>query len=256
MRGAIVRLFAAGVAVGIAGSASAASLNWTGCYVGGNAGWIGSASSIKTNPSGTWLTNGTAQSELVSLTRTYNPSNSSIEAGVQIGCNHQSGRFVVGGEADLQWTGLKDSISDTFPRSPGGTFFASTVDVNHKLSWYSTYRIRAGHVVDRAFLYLTGGIALGRVESDTSRISTTNTYIGSYSAVRVGWTVGAGAEYALTNQWSLKAEYLYLDFGSFSYESPQTRVGGLAATFTQGTTIQSREHVARLGVNYRVSPMK
>jgi outer membrane immunogenic protein len=80
-----------------------------------------------------------------------------------------------------------------------------------------------------------------------------STYAGSASPTRSGWTIGGGVEWAFANNWSVKAEYLYLDFGTWSYISPNTsNAGGPAApTFTFATNVRSREQIARIGVNYR-----
>jgi len=63
---------------------------------------------------------------------------------------------------------------------------------------------------------------------------------------------GAGAEYAINNSWSLKAEYLYLDFGNWSYTSGLvTPAVAVPAGYTWTTSVRAREHIARIGVNYR-----
>jgi outer membrane immunogenic protein len=68
----------------------------------------------------------------------------------------------------------------------------------------------------------------------------------------VGWAAGAGAEWALTNNWSVKAEYLYLRFDAFSYASPLIAAAvPFAPGYAWSTTITPREHVLRFGVNYK-----
>ena len=76
-------------------------------------------------------------------------------------------------------------------------------------------RGRIGIAVDRALFYATGGAAFG--EFKTSYFSTLPG-IGddNFSHTRVGYTVGGGVEYAITTQWSLRAEYRYSDFGRFT----------------------------------------
>ena len=118
-----------------------------------------------------------------------------------------------------------------------------------------------------------------------TRIATTTTYVdgntsflgpvsGSYggSAVKTGYTVGVGAEYALGNSWTVKAEYLYADYGSYGANlggATVTTVGPFvqlspfapAGTVTTTTTTVSSavrtrftDNVFRLGLNYRLSP--
>jgi outer membrane immunogenic protein len=69
-------------------------------------------------------------------------------------------------------------------------------------------RGRIGVAVDRALFFATGGAAFTQFHS----------YYPAFVAAsksRVGWTVGGGVEYAITTQWSLRAEYRYSDFGTF-----------------------------------------
>jgi outer membrane immunogenic protein len=75
-----------------------------------------------------------------------------------------------------------------------------------------------------------------------------DTYIGSKSNMQLGWTVGGGGEYAIGKNWTIKAEYLYVDLGSQSYTYGNQCVTG-GCTYT--TDLKSREHVFRLGLNYK-----
>jgi len=68
------------------------------------------------------------------------------------------------------------------------------------------------------------------------------------SASRIGWTAGAGVEYALMGQWTLKVEYLYANFGSASYVNPATTVGGFTFV-TRNVTLS--DNIARAGINYK-----
>jgi outer membrane immunogenic protein len=69
---------------------------------------------------------------------------------------------------------------------------------------------------------------------------------------QVGWTLGAGVEYAFLPNWSVKAEYLYLNFGSNSYLSPLVAASvPFAPGYAWATTARERDHVARVGVNYK-----
>ncbi len=82
----------------------------------------------------------------------------------------------------------------------------------------------------------------------------TATYSGSESKTRYGWTIGAGAEYALTQNWFLRGEYLYIDLGKFDYtdiHAPAVPVG-----FTWNTEVQTKAHVARLGADLPLHPLR
>jgi outer membrane immunogenic protein len=90
-----------------------------------------------------------------------------------------------------------------------GTFFTSS-----KLTSLGTVRGRIGYAFDRALLYATGGFAYGHVENKFNFPIDPNSTSGlSTSGTRTGWTVGGGLEYAITNNWTVRAEGLYVDLG-------------------------------------------
>ena len=84
----------------------------------------------------------------------------------------------------------------------------------------ASVRGRLGPIWGRAFLYVTGGLAIGKVESSvsaTTEVGFDTTYAGSVSQTRLGGVVGAGIEYAFTDRVSAKVEYLPFDLGSVDY---------------------------------------
>jgi outer membrane immunogenic protein len=75
--------------------------------------------------------------------------------------------------------------------------------------------------------------------------------IGSGSSWQVGWTAGVGGEYAFNSNWSLKAEYLYIDLGTFTYSSPLVAaVPAFAPGYSWRTSVTERDHIVRVGLNY------
>ncbi|MFY9992607.1 MAG: hypothetical protein WAL40_16540, partial [Rhodoplanes sp.] len=73
-------------------------------------------------------------------------------------------------------------------------------------------------------------------------------YFGAYRQTRIGWTVGGGFEWAFAANWTAKAEFLYLDFGSFDYVAPFFNSGTIQDN--RITHIDAKEYVARVGINY------
>src|SRR5690606_27219062 len=118
----------------------------------------------------------------------------------QLGFNVQTGRFVWGLEGDLSWSDIDGSVGNT-------TDFTLDTDIN----WLATLRGRVGLASGPALFYVTGGFAFADV--DTS-YSIDNDWSGSKSETKTGWTVGGGLELMLTQNWTMKAEYLYIDLGS------------------------------------------
>ena len=187
----------------------AASYDWTGAYIGVNAG--GGFGTFKLSPSG-----GGGGS--------FDFSASGFLGGIQAGYNWQVGQFVYGVETDFQGSDIKAELST------GGPSLETKVD------WFGTLRARIGYTpVDRFLVYGTGGLAYGHEKTSLPGAF-------DFSKTKVGWTVGAGAEYAITNNWSLKSEYLYTDLGKASF----TPAGG-----GTGIDVKVPFHTVRVGLNYK-----
>jgi outer membrane immunogenic protein len=224
-----------------------AARSWTGCYIGLNAGWVGSATHLRTYPTGDWRTNLTV-AQFDSLTKNYHPRDSGFTGGEQVGCNWQFDRWVLGVEGDVNGTRLRDSVTHI---SPEQFVSPSTDRVSASLAWYATVRARLGYTWDRLLIYASAGAASGRVKASTAIDFTPALpvmYTGSTSSNRTGWTAGGGLEYAWIYNWSVKVEYLYVDLGSFSYIAPRVPA---SANFVWGADVDSRFHVVRVGLNYR-----
>jgi outer membrane immunogenic protein len=130
-----------------------------------------------------------------------------------------------------------------------------------QLNWFGTARVRFGYVpTQRLLVYGTGGLAYGEVQGNLewsnvfSGIATSRYWQGSDSDVRVGWTLGAGAEYALTSSISIRAEYLYLDLGKSNVSANYSGLYPQSAPWTQIYYTSSRDNkfnIARAAVAYK-----
>ncbi|MGE0146754.1 MAG: outer membrane protein [Parvibaculaceae bacterium] len=125
--------------------------------------------------------------------------------GVQAGLNWQSGNIVLGLEGAFTWLGFDErSTSPFFPESDG---FRTGID------WSAAITPRAGIAFDNVLLYAKGGVAFadvtGRIQDNLNELFVEKT------KTQVGWTIGAGADYALSENWIIGAEGNYYDFGSF-----------------------------------------
>ncbi len=228
---------------------------WTGFYVGANLGGIwGSSSATSTLYSAgfpilqTFFPNGSLGS-----------SGTGVIGGGQAGYNWQSGSFVFGGEADFDWTSLSRNKSSVGPRfiDPFGVSDFLTVNGSARLNWLSTVRARAGFVVtpdNRLMVYGTGGFAFGGASSHLTVFDATDglAWSGSKNNTRTGWTLGAGAEYAITNNITVRGEYLYDNLGN----SNAVTVGNPASQLLfPGVYATSKVHydgsILRAGVNYK-----
>jgi outer membrane immunogenic protein len=160
---------------------------WTGVYVGGQVGYQWGTSDISDPYDYTSL------------------SPSGVTGGAHIGYNYQFGQFVAGLEGDVNGASYHGSNTGY-----SGIGYSTREDIDGSI------RGRVGMAWDRALIYATGGVAFANFQ---------NTYngFGSYDSTntgRVGWTVGGGIEYAIDNNWSIRAEYRYTDYGHFSQYSP------------------------------------
>jgi len=150
-------------------------------------------------------------------------------AGGQIGYNQQVGQFVWGVEADGDWSGLRGSDS-----TGALGMLCNGVPCTTQNQFLSTGRGRLGIALDRFMPYVTGGAAVGDIRTEALGFTGVN-------RTNVGWTGGGGIEYALMPNWSVKAEYLFVDLGKAN------------CTATCGLPVPSvgfTENVARAGINY------
>jgi len=248
-----------------------AVFSWTGCYLGVNAGWIGSAGDqdIDTRLSGVFLNQGNTFAIPPAkglLDRHFSHDMSSGTAGITTGCNIQYGSWVWGFESDSNWSGIDDTVSARFPSieflpgAPLNGVPSSVQTITRKLDYFSTYRGRLGFAVDRWMLFATGGAVVAHIKGETDILYGNDGgiipvlanfhFFGDRKVWRMGWTAGGGLEYAFTDNWSLKAEYLFLDLRDLNYEAFCFTCNPNVGQSTN-TRIEFREHVARVGLNYR-----
>jgi outer membrane immunogenic protein len=175
-------------------------------------------------------------------------SSTGFTGGGEVGCNYQLNNwFVLGAEGDFEYTGVNLSNSGAIFPSRVGSAFSESI----RSDWLSTIRGRVGIAHDQWLFFATGGLAIANPSfSDFVFFpfsGTTNA--ASSSGVATGWTVGGGAEWFFMPQWSLKAEYLYVDFGTKSFTSANSN----PATFPLATIVHNHslvENIGRLGLNF------
>ncbi len=255
------------VAFAAAGSASAADLpaaplykappvmapvfTWTGFYIGVSAGghWDTDRITASANPVGfvPFLINVPILNN--ALATSLNPKG--FIGGGQIGYNWQTGNFVLGLEADA--SGMSGTAQRTLTGAPltaAGLALGDFATDSVKATFLGTVRGRVGVTFDRVLLYATGGAAWGTIQTTDTFGAFSGTVVSTISNTtnRFGWTVGGGVEFAIANNWSFKAEYLYVDLGNFTQTIP-------AITGAPNTTIAVNhaytENIARVGLNYR-----
>lgn len=151
--------------------------------------------------------------------------------GGTLGYNIQTGNFVFGLEGDIDATWISGS-------SQGGAAGTACIGPNNcetKNTWLGTGRGRIGFAWDRFLPYITGGAIIGNIKT------TPNTG-GSADKTKLGWTAGAGVEWAFSGPWSAKLEYLYADLGKVTCGADICGVD---------TDVSYKTNIVRAGVNYR-----
>jgi len=151
---------------------------------------------------------------------------------------------VVGFETDF--SGWDMSASSGVSASPP-IVFSSTASINS--NWLFTARPRLGIANGNMLTYLTGGLAVGNFNFSESVLLAGSgpALAGSVSTTDVGWIAGAGVEYALSWNWSIEAEYLYVNF---SNQTASQVVSGFL-TLTGTATANLNASIVRGGLNYR-----
>jgi outer membrane immunogenic protein len=231
--------------------------SWTGFYIGGNAGYGWGNANDAMQLGGSWPTDGTGDNLVLSPLGNGQLHPSSAMGGVQSGYNYQAGQWVMGIEADANYFALKDQFSRSVTNALSGDsyMFASSFESD----WLVTVRPRVGYAIDRLLVYATGGLAIANQKFSQSimQLNLPFTEAGSVSKTSAGWTVGAGAGYALNNQWSLKTEYLYVDAGSVSFSTIGICGAGLPAAVCSGYTAAHaadlKENIVRVGLNLKLN---
>lgn len=229
--------------------AYAPAYSWTGFYVGGNLGYsFGRASTD-------WTIAG------VPIGSTSNNMNG-ILGGLQAGYNWQSSNWVFGLEADIQATGQQGTSSIAIPVTTTTTTnpcfpvascpvtttttTPAALSTQEKLPWLGTVRGRVGLTpADRWLVYATGGLAYGEIQSNGTLTFGGASAMASANTTRAGWTVGAGVEAALWDNWSAKVEYLYVDLGTVA-----NTYTGIAPVTPITTNSHVTDNIVRVGINY------
>jgi outer membrane immunogenic protein len=202
--------------------------SWTGFYIGPNLGGAWSQRNLTDTLLGLSLSNVNDRGAFI--------------GGGQLGFNYQFGNFVLGIEADF------DGVAAT--NSPGtgvvGPAFG-TIQVISNNRWITSVAGRFGVTNDTWLFYgKAGGGWIGRDNLTITNTVTAASITGSTNNTSSGWLVGAGIEWAVAPNWSVKIEYDYLGLDSETFTAP-------AGTFLAGDTFATSNpniQMVKIGANY------
>jgi len=219
----------------------APAFSWTGTYVGANLGGIWGTFDM----SPTTTNNITG---VVGAPGVMSINNSSVIGGFQAGYNWQIGQWVLGLEQDYQFTGLKQTA--TFA-APAGLFLAGD-SMAVKTDYLAATRAKLGMAWDRALIYAAGGLETGEFDVTSSYVARGaggSPVLGFTDADKLhfGFNVGAGIDYAVTNNVFIGVEYRYLDLGKETYNlGAFTPAAAAAQTVNNSVSLTASEVTARL----------
>ena len=244
------------------------STDWSGAYLGAVGGHSWGEASTNFSPSplmaipffNEFLLPGAYQSLQSAGSQNYGMNG--FLGGIELGYNHQINHLVLGLEADFQYTDLgnrqsKTTILNVNPLLNSSINFPTEFDGQVRSDWLSTVRTRVGYAEGNLLGFISGGLAIadysyrsGRTLNVSNGINTEaiSSATNTTAQILTGWTVGAGAEYALIQNWSVKAEYLYARFDNIGDNS--STLSGIPLEAVSRTSAFT-QHIARLGINYR-----
>lgn len=176
--------------------------------------------------------------------------------GGTVGANWQTGAWVLGVEADWDWSSEKDTFGNAATAFGGIPGVSITYGDQEKIKSIGTARARVGWANDGYLWYVTGGGAWAQM-SDTYTLTSSapaftfpSPSVGSFSSTKGGYAVGAGVETHLGGNWTAKAEYLYAGFGTVNHTfTTATTAGGTFSVFTSSHSLS--DNIVRAGVNYK-----
>ena len=199
------------------------AFTWAGLYVGANLG------SLMTRSKGDELVYGYGMTSA---------NGTGVFASANLGYNWQTNNLVVGIEADL---GLASTRAQGFSEASSEY---NRVKVDY--SSLGSLRARLGYSFDRVLVYGTAGLAVANINFVGMHFSDpdiTSDGRVSVKGLRTGWIVGAGIEYAISQNYSLKTEALYLGFKNVTSE---VATGGCQFGFKRTSGL-----ISRVGINYK-----
>lgn len=210
--------FAAGPIVEEVAIQVAPVFSWTGGYVGAHVGYD-------------WASFG--HSEPDDPGNNFGADDGGFIGGAYAGYNYQmNNNLVVGGEADFGFTNLGAGPNVGSPLDDYTAF-----DSN----WNAHLRGRLGYAMNRTLFFVAGGVAFADLTSDD-----TDPNYGGNSSTYVGWTIGAGVEYAATDNLVIRAEYLYDDYGSKDFIIERS---GAPILYDAGADMTAS--IVRFGIAYK-----
>jgi outer membrane immunogenic protein len=221
-----VFLATTGAAVAADPATKPPAYNWSGAYAGLYTGYA-------------WGDGGGAYLAGGGRVETANLDADGFLIGGQAGYNWQFGSVVAGIEGDLAFSnGDGDGNIYTFPSG-----FGPVATTHAETNFLGSITGRLGYAVDRTLFYVKGGVGFTQLE--ITDVSNAGIHNASGKESVAGWTLGAGVEYALNNNWTIKSEYQFYRFSpNVALRDP---AGGVFRNYNDDFDISA----LKIGFNYK-----
>lgn len=192
--------------------------SWTGGYIGFQTGYQ----------------NGSFKERFSGQHHTRNSSDG-VLGGIYAGYNFEFwNNVILGIDGDITYNSARQNLNYTVTTAPN-----TSHDFDHesKMEWSGAVRARMGYAMDRWMPYIAGGFAFAQVKNT---LYDSNFDYQDGNTTNSGWTIGAGLDYALAMNTTLRLEYRYSDYGRKTFS---------VGNFEYQTKLKTNE--VRLGVAYR-----
>ena len=199
--------------------------NWTGFYIGGNAGAAWTKINVNDSLGDSWS----------------NSQQAVFAGGGQVGANYQFNWLVVGVEADFDWLSNNHNSSNAISTPIGALQFSA----NDR--WITTLAGRVGVAADNWLFYAKGGGGWVGVNNPTlTNVNTGGSISVSNSNSTTGWLAGGGIEWGFAPNWTARVEYDFLGLNDSNFTLPSPPIGGPTVITTHDVHVQT----ATVGINY------
>jgi len=234
--------------------------NWSGCYIGGHAGYGWSKWQDNDLPNATvpWAGGNPVADPGFPIVYGYGGAfkTGGFVGGAQFGCDYQYGPAVLGLVSDISWTS-QSQRSAAFAIVPALPPDSSDEFADVKMTTFGTARARLGWAAGNALFYVTGGLAWARGEvSYAGQGAIQGVPVGTFAvsnhAYHLGWAAGLGLDYMFAPNWTIGVEYLHLDLGNANYRFGTTFPNvTITQALSAGTNVSLQSDIVRLTLNYR-----
>lgn len=208
------------------------SYDWSGIYAGINLGAIWTGSHLNANNISLLPDDGTYSKNI---------SSTDVNPGIQLGYLKQfTNNWVLGGEGDFTYPDSRSKFHQIYSQT--GEFDNFNVHNNFQ----GSIRLRAGYSIDRFLPFVTAGFSVASLG-----LNYNNEHSETYSktSTQIGWVLGAGLEYGVLENLSIRTEYLYTDYGNALNQNMSVINRFTDSAGSANATLYT--NVLRAAVNYR-----